>query len=88
LSRVESRIFNYESERLREFQSMTLPVLAVFGSKEQHRTKPVKIYLEKLANQTHSKNFGALEIKGGNHAFKKHEVETAKKVVNWLDGVI
>lgn len=87
LSRVEARIFNYESENFKEFSAMTLPVIAIFGSKEQYRTKSVKIYLEQLQKATQSKNFASVEIAGGNHDFKHHEAETAKAVVSWLDKV-
>jgi len=87
LSRVEARIFNYESGNFREFGSMTLPVIAIFGNKEQYRTKPVKIYLEQLEEATRSKKFASVEIEGANHDFKHHEAETAKAIVGWLDEV-
>jgi len=88
LSNVEARLFNYEPKTLKEFRSMTLPVMAVFGSKEQYRTKNVKIYLKKLERETRSKNFLAVEIPGANHDFRKHETETAQAVVEWLDKVV
>lgn len=88
LSRVEARIFNYESGNFKEFRSMTLPVLAVFGTKEQHKTKPVSVYLKQLSKATRSKKFTAIEIEGGDHDFKPHEKEAAQKVVDWLDKVV
>jgi len=88
LSRVEARLFNYESGNLREFRSMTLPVLAVFGSKEEYKTKPVRIYLKQLERTTRSEKFLAIEIPGANHAFKGHEAETAQAVVEWLNMVV
>jgi hypothetical protein len=88
LSGVEARIFNYESGNFREFRSMALPVMAVFGSKEEYKTKPVRIYLKQLAKVTRSKKFAAIEIKGANHAFKNHEAETAREVVKWLNKMV
>src|SRR3989344_7779538 len=88
LSRVEARLFNYESGSFREFRSMTLPVMAVFGSKEEYKTKPVRIYLQQLEKITRSKKFLAVEIPGANHAFENHEAETAQAVVEWLNKVV
>jgi alpha-beta hydrolase superfamily lysophospholipase len=88
LSNVEARLFNYEAKTLKEFRSMTLPVMAVFGSKEQYRTKNVRIYLKMLEKQTRSKNFLAVEIPGANHDFRMHEAETAQAVVEWLDKAV
>lgn len=83
LSRVESRIFNYGSN-LKEFGALKLPILAIFGSKDESRTKPVKLYLKKLAAVTASRNFVTAEIKHANHSFKNYEAKTARVVVNWL----
>ncbi|MBI5397947.1 DUF1749 domain-containing protein [Candidatus Woesearchaeota archaeon] len=83
LQRVESRIFNYNG-RLREFSKITVPVFAVFGSKEQYADRPVKEYLDRLQKMTRSKQFDAAIIQGGNHSFTKHESDVAKLVVRWL----
>ena len=88
LANVEARIFNYESGKFKEFSSMTLPVMAVFGSKEEYKTKPVRIYLKQLEKATKSRKFLAVEIPGANHAFENHEAETAQAVVEWLNKVV
>ena len=82
LKRVESRLFNYKSN-LKEFSSITCPILAVFGSREEHATKPVKTYLDILAKKTRSKKFVSFIVKGANHGFQGHLSELAKKVLDW-----
>ncbi len=84
-SRVEARIFDYEVGSLKEFSNITCPILAIFGSKEQYRTKPVRIYLDQLKIATKSKKFQGVEIKGANHSFQDHEQALALSVVNWLN---
>jgi len=85
LKSVEARLFNYEDNKMKEFSKIKVPICAVFGSNEEYKTKPVRIYLKQLAKVTRSKKFVAVEIKGADHAFKNHEAETAKVVVKWLD---
>ncbi len=86
LSRVESRLFDYESD-LKEFQSIRIPTIAIFGSREEYKTKPVSTYLEKLRRLSNSPNFSAIEIKGATHSFQNHEAETANAVINWLNKI-
>ncbi|MDE1871251.1 MAG: alpha/beta fold hydrolase [Candidatus Micrarchaeota archaeon] len=81
---VESRIFNYDLPRLREFGSIRQPVLAIFGSKEQFAAKPVKEYMEILERNSGAQGFSHSVIKGANHGFWKKEKETARVVADWL----
>jgi pimeloyl-ACP methyl ester carboxylesterase len=81
---VEARLFNYDSDKLREFGSIRQPVLAIFGSREEHRLKPVREYMRILERDTGSKRFDHLIIKGGDHGFSGHEKETAKAIIKWL----
>ncbi len=83
LKRVESRLFNYDGP-LREFSSITVPILAVFGSKEQFAVKPVKVCLDLLKQKTRSKQFNSAIVKGGDHSFNKREAELAGLVAHWL----
>ena len=86
LKRVESRLFNYDGP-LREFSRLTVPILAVFGSKEQYAVKPVKVYLDLLKQKTHSKRFNSAIVNAGDHAFAKREAELARLVVHWLKAI-
>ncbi|MBI4144432.1 alpha/beta fold hydrolase [Candidatus Woesearchaeota archaeon] len=81
--RVESRLFNYDS-KLKEFSSITVPVYACFGSKEEYATKPVKTLLSILARKTNSVFFTPVVVKNANHGFNHHEEELARSVLKWL----
>jgi pimeloyl-ACP methyl ester carboxylesterase len=81
---VESRIFNYNLPRLKEFSAIKEPILAVFGSEEQYALKPVNVYMNILAKNTNSKLFTPLIIKGANHGFDGHEKALARESINWI----
>jgi pimeloyl-ACP methyl ester carboxylesterase len=87
LKYVESRIFNYELPRLKEFGSIRQPILAVFGSKEQYACKPVDKYMRILAANSKSKRFTSLIIRNADHGFRNKEKELATKLIDYLKGV-
>lgn len=80
----EARIFNYDSNKLKEFSSVKEPILAIFGSKEEHALKPVKKYMEILQKNTNSRKFDYRIIKNANHGFDDKEKELASSVAAWL----
>jgi alpha-beta hydrolase superfamily lysophospholipase len=86
LDRAEARLFNYDGE-LKEFGSITTPVLAVFGSEEENKLMPVKRYLEILDVKSGSCRFRGLEIKGANHSFEGKEDELSEEVYGWISGL-
>jgi len=81
--RVETRLFDYEGP-LKEFSSITTPMFAAFGSKEEYAVKQVKTYLDLLEKRTTSKRFTKRIVKNADHGFWKHEHEVADAVVDWL----
>lgn len=83
LDRVEARLFNYNGD-LKEFGSISTPILAVFGSMDRHRLMPVKRYLEILDVKSRSKRFRSLEMDGATHSFEGKEKELAKEIYKWL----
>ncbi|MEK6860892.1 MAG: alpha/beta hydrolase [Nanoarchaeota archaeon] len=87
LNRVESRLFNYEG-KLREFKKIKIPILVIWGEKEQHAILPIKKYVEILKNNTSSKKFGSLIIKNADHGFRSYENQVAHNMVNWIKGTI
>ncbi len=70
--RVEGRLFNYNGE-LREFRSITVPILAVFGSNEEYALKAPSEYLRILEDATSSEKFASLLIEGATHSFDGKE---------------
>ena len=82
-SMAEAMTFNYDS-RMEIFRKIMCPVLAGFGSKEQHATKPVKEHLEILRKCSSSQKFDSFIIKDANHNFTGKEKELAEEIRRWL----
>lgn len=82
---AESRIFNYDLERLDVFRRVKVPVLALFGTREQFAVKPVAEYMRILAGNYRGASFRGVLIRGANHAFKNREEELAREIARWLE---
>lgn len=82
---VEARLFNYESQKLKEFSKIKTPILAIFGSKDDSLVKSAKKYMEILERDTNSKSFNWFVVKNADHGFTGKEDQTAKIVVDWLE---
>jgi pimeloyl-ACP methyl ester carboxylesterase len=85
LRNVESRIFNYNLDKLDVFRRVKVPVLALFGTREQYALKPVKEYMKILAGNYRGVSFRGVLIKGANHGFRGKEDALANETVHWLD---
>jgi len=81
---AEARLFNYESNKLKEFGTIRQPILALFGDKEEYALKPVREYMKILERDTRSKRFDYLIIKGADHGFVGKEKNAAKAIMRWL----
>lgn len=79
----ESRIFNYEG-KLNEFASISIPICAVFGSKEEYATKPVLQYLRILKAKTSSASYTGVVVDGTGHSFRNHEADLSGFIRMWL----
>ncbi len=79
LGNVEARLFEYEGG-LSEFGSITVPILAVFGTNDQYAHKRVSHYIERMRNTTRSKLFEGLVLDGADHGFEGVEGRVAKEV--------
>lgn len=84
LKNVEARIFNYDSPKMNEFGSVTIPILAVVGSRDEFLTKPAKEYLRLLGKNTSSSDFTGLLIKGSDHGLTGREIEVAGLISQWI----
>ncbi len=87
LKRAEARIFGY-GEPLKEFGSLRIPILAVFGSREEYAFMPVRKYLGILESKTPSMGFEGRIIGGANHSFDGHEAELANCVNSWIERIM
>ncbi len=79
----ESMIYYYDG-RLKEFSSIKIPILAVFGSKEEYKDRDVFEYMRILERKTISKNFTYKIIKDANHSFNNKENELLKYTNEWI----
>ena len=79
LKSVEARLFDYEG-KLSEFRSITVPILALFGTKDQYAHTHVSRYIERMRSTTGSKLFEGLILNGANHGFDGEETKVAREV--------
>jgi pimeloyl-ACP methyl ester carboxylesterase len=83
---VEARLLDYNG-KLAEFGKIRIPILAVFGSEEEHRLMPVKKYLEILDAKSNSRRYSGLVIYGANHGFYWKEDELLEGINKWISGL-
>jgi pimeloyl-ACP methyl ester carboxylesterase len=84
---VEARIFNYELPKMREFGRVKVPILAVFGTRDEYLAKPARVCLAILGKNTGSSDFMGVPIKGTNHGFYGKEAEVADLVSGWVAAI-
>ena len=82
LKNVEARLFDYGGP-LKEVCSIKAPILAIFGSRDQYTTEPVRKYMETLKRKRGTKPFTYTIIRGAKHSFDGHEEEMAKIASGW-----
>lgn len=81
--RVEARMFDYNGI-LKEFSSINIPILVIFGAEEENTIKPVGTCLSILESRTSSGKFNELIIPGANHVFEGKEKTLANKIKKWI----
>ncbi len=86
MKNVEARLFNYDG-KMREFSSIGIPIMVVFGTLDEGAVKPVSEYVEILKEKTAAKTFCSAIIEGATHSFKKNENAVASLAVKWLRSV-
>lgn len=84
LKRIEARILNYDGP-LKEFASIKVPILAMFGTKEEFAVKRVRACLKILEGKSKSENYRWHVVKGANHSFKGREAELARLIARWAN---
>lgn len=85
LESAEANIFNYEAKKLEVYSKVKVPVLAVFGRREQYRTKPVKQYIDKLSKDGWNWFTGKV-VSEADHGFTGRAPELSKIIGKWLEG--
>ncbi len=83
--RVEARLFHYEGD-LRLFSRLRLPMLVLFGSREEFACLPLPAMRDRLHAATRSGRFEFAIIRGADHGFHGHERAAADAVIGFLRG--
>lgn len=83
LKNVEAMLFNY-SGPLKEICNIKVPVLAIFGSRDELATEPVRKYLETLMGKREGKPSFYAIINGARHSFRNHEDDVSDAVSKWI----
>jgi pimeloyl-ACP methyl ester carboxylesterase len=83
---AEARLFDFAGP-LREFRSLTCPVLAVLPEREEYACQPVPDMARRLLERTRSRKFKAVIIPRADHSFHGTERETTRVILDWIGGV-
>ncbi|HLD04576.1 MAG TPA: DUF1749 domain-containing protein [Candidatus Nanoarchaeia archaeon] len=84
-SGVEANLFNY-AKPLKVIRKIHLPILAIFGKKEEYAAIPPKDMLRMIKKEFKNKNSNT-KLTPGTNNFKGGEKELVKVMVDWLKKV-
>jgi pimeloyl-ACP methyl ester carboxylesterase len=80
---LEAQLFDY-SGPMRRFASLRLPVLAVFGTREEYACRPVAEMGERLGTLSRAEAFEFHLVPGADHSYKPHEQTAVRRMLAWL----
>ncbi len=83
---VEAKVFHYEGT-LRLFSRLTLPMLVLFGTREEFACQSLAVMEARLRAASTSRRFAFKAIRGADHGFHGHERATADAVFAFLKGL-
>jgi len=84
---VEGNIFNYEG-KMRALSKVKIPILALFGGKEEYAAMPVKRMIKVLSHKfMHAYSKGTM-VPDADHCFCLQEEEAEEVVSSWLKYMI
>lgn len=85
---IEARLFNFTGD-MKEVASLSLPVLAVIGSKDIYLTMPAEKALKTLKSKMHKSSLCTTSvIEGSPHNFRGYEKQLVDTLIKWIDIVI
>jgi pimeloyl-ACP methyl ester carboxylesterase len=80
---TEAELFNYDGP-LRVFSGLRLPVLALFGTREEYACRPVTEMGKILGSHSRSEDFEFFVIPQADHSFRRHETTTVARIFDWI----
>lgn len=81
---LEARILDYEGP-MNHFASLTLPVVAFFGTDEEFAVLSVDDMGARLRARAGTDVFHFYTVPGGNHGFRGCEVRAVRRMYRWLE---
>ncbi|MBS3125043.1 DUF1749 domain-containing protein [Candidatus Woesearchaeota archaeon] len=80
---IEGNLFNYES-RMKAVSSIKVPILALFGQKEEFTAMPVRKMLRILQSKYKNPSSKTALVPHADHCFCRHEREVEVAVQKWM----
>ncbi len=85
VKRVEGTIFDYTQMTLESIKQIKVPILAIFGSREEFAAIPPKKMLAIIERSAiNSPKCGTLLVKGADHSFVGHIDYVVNKIISWV----
>lgn len=84
---IEGNLFNYEGP-LKTASKIKIPVLSIFGSKEEYAAMPPRKMLRILSHKFQHPYSKTVLIHGADHCFCRHENKIQKITTPWLKGLV
>lgn len=71
--------------RWKELKSVRVPIVVIFGSRDEYLDRPAKKLTEEFKNNaTSTREFRGIIIQGANHGFKRKEKELTQAILYWI----
>ena len=85
-SRTEAALFDYDGP-MRAWRRLCVPVLVVFGTREEYACLPVRDMIHRLEDRAKNPDFEAILLRGADHGFHGYEAAVAEEIARWMAGV-
>ena len=85
----QEEVFTYVQPKTKPvlYQKIKIPILTIFGEKDQYRDRPVKNIATWFKRRTASSRLESNIIPQANHSFTSLESQVAKKITSWFKKV-
>lgn len=82
-ARTEAALFDYDGP-MRAWRRLRVPVLVLFGTREEYACLPPREMIRRLAERTASPDFESVLIRGADHGFHGREREVCGEIARWI----
>ena len=75
--------------RWTSLEKIRIPIIAIFGTRDQHLDRPLKQIIEQFRkNAASTKSFTSITIKGADHSFQRKEKELTDELLKWIQRAV